>query len=359
MLHIKLDYTFADKPNKKTQLTNPLFELLWAIHRTGSISKTAQQTGFSYRHVWGSLKKWEEVLGSELIVWKKGERARLTSFGEKLLFAEQRAKARVLPQIDNLVSEMEHEFALAFDENVHVVSLSASHDLALNRLKDFLAGEGLNLNLHFQGSLTSLGALSRGECMLAGFHISNEHSEGTLSQKTFRKLLKPGKYSLIRFLGRQQGLIISSANPKHIQGIKDLKRGDVRFINREKGSGTRLLVEQLLLQEGIDSSLVNGFDQIETTHLAVAAAVACRQADAGFGIHAAAAQFGLDFIPLMWEQYYFACFNDTLKEPPIQKLLDLLKSNRWRQLLDDMPGYDSNSAGQIVSVADVFPDSAK
>ena len=102
MLHIKLDYTFTDRPNSKNQLDNSMFGLLAAIHRTGSISKAAQETGFSYRHVWGALKKWEAALGADLLIWKKGERARLTAFGEKLLFAEQRAKARVLPQLDNL-----------------------------------------------------------------------------------------------------------------------------------------------------------------------------------------------------------------------------------------------------------------
>lgn len=262
----------------------------------------------------------------------------------------------MLPQIDNLVGEMEREFALAFDENIHVLSLHASHDLALNRLKDFLASEaGLYLNLQFQGSLTSLSALARGECMLAGFHISSAHSAGTLAQKSFRKLLKQDRHSLIRFVVRQQGLMMRSGNPKRIRGISDLKRGDIRFINREQGSGTRLAIEQLLIQEGIATSLINGFDQVETTHLAVAAAVACGQADTGFGIQAAAAQFGLDFIPLMQEQYYFACLNDTLNEAATQKLLELLKSKRWRQILDDMPGYDCSSAGQVVSVIDAFP----
>jgi putative molybdopterin biosynthesis protein len=355
MLHIKLDYTFTDRPNRENQLNNSMFGLLAAIHRTGSISKAAQETGFSYRHVWGALKKWEAELGADLLVWKKGERARLTAFGEKLLFAEQRAKARVLPQLDNLVTEMEHEFALAFDENIHVISLNASHDLALNRLKGFLADEaGLYLNLHFEGSLTALSALTKGECMLAGFHVEQANKPGSSALKSFNKLLKADKHSLIRFLVRQQGLMVGAGNPRRIDGIKDLKRGDVRFVNREKGSGTRLAIEQLLSQEQIAPSLVNGFDQVETTHLAVAAAVSCGQADAGFGIQAAAAQFGLDFIPLMSEQYYFACLNDTLEQPAIRKLIATLKSDSWRAILDDLPGYDCASAGQIVTAKDFF-----
>src|SRR6476661_6882880 len=115
MLHIQLDYTFTQSPGPKHQLDNPLFDILSAIHRTGSVAQTATFLGLSYRHVWGSLKKWEATLGSELIVWERGRRARLSNFGEKLLFAEQRAKARVMPQLENLIAEMEREFAFAFD----------------------------------------------------------------------------------------------------------------------------------------------------------------------------------------------------------------------------------------------------
>src|SRR3982074_1978415 len=192
MLHIKLDYTFTSTPNAKHQLDNPLFDMLSSIHRTGSVAQAAQYLGLSYRHVWGSLKRWEDALGSKLILWERGKRARLSGFGEKLPFAEQRAKARVLPQIENLVAEMEREFALAFDPNAHVLSLFASHDLALTRLKDFMAHEAkLHLDLQFRGSMACVAALSRGECMLAGFHVSEDRAPGTLTQKTFKKLLKP------------------------------------------------------------------------------------------------------------------------------------------------------------------------
>ncbi|RJX30243.1 MAG: LysR family transcriptional regulator [Oxalobacter sp.] len=351
MLHIKLDYTFTESHDKKRQLENPLFVLLEAIHSTGSISKTAAETGFSYRHVWGALKRWETKLGAELIVWKKGERARLTPFGEKLLFAEQRAKARVLPQVDSLVSEMEREFALAFDENAHVLSVSASHDLALNRLKDVLSSQGLHLNLRFQGSLTSLAAMTRGECTLAGLHVMLGGNAGSKELQPFKKLLKPETHSLIRFLVRTQGLMLKPNNPKRIQGLNDLKRADIRFVNREKGSGTRIAVEHLLSKAGITPALVNGFEVEETTHLAVAAAVACGQFDVGFGIEAAAAHFNLGFIPLAQEQYYFACQTEALQEPAVKKLVKTLRSKPWRAILNDMPGYDATSAGQVIPVS--------
>ena len=356
MLHLKLDYTFSATPVARNHLGNPLFDILATIHRTGSISKTAQALDLSYRHVWGALKKWEQSLGAEIILWERGKRARLTPFGEKLLFAEQRAKARVLPQIENLIADMEREFALVFDRNAYVISLFASHDLVLNRLRDFMATDAnLHLDLQFRGSIDSLGALSRGECLLAGFHISEDRARGTLTQQTFKKLLKPGKHKLITFLSRQQGLMVRTANPKRITGVRDLQRADVRFINREADSGTRLEIEQLLAAGKIDPATINGFERCEATHLAVAAAVASGQADAGFGIRAAAVQFGLDFVPLMQEQYYLACLKETLREPAIEKLLALLQSGSWRHIIDGLPGYDASHAGTILSLTQAMP----
>lgn len=356
MLHIKVGYSFSDAPIDKPHLDHPLFELLAAIHGTGSVAQAAESLRLSYRHVWGSLKKWEQVLGSDLILWERGKRARLSGFGEKLLFAEQRARTRVLPQLENLVAEMEREFAFAFDPTTHVVPMYASHDMALPRLKEFMGQEArLHLDLQFRGSMECLAALSRGECLLAGFHVSEDRARGTLTQKTFKKLLKPGKHKLINFLGRQQGLIVRPGNPKNIRSLRDLKRPELRFVNREPGSGTRLEIEQLLAAENIAESSINGYDSAEPTHLSVAAAVASGQADVGFGIQAAAAKSGLGFIPLIREQYYFVCLKESLEEPAIAKLRELLRRKEWELLIQDLPGYDTRHAGDVVSLRKALP----
>jgi len=355
MLKISLDYHFLPAQEPQLQLQNPLFTLLDAIHHAGSISKAAASLGFSYSHVWGALKKWESLLGAELIIWEKGKRAQLSALGAKLLFAEQRAKARVLPQLDQLINEMEREFALVFDENVRILSLHASHDLALSRFRDFLAKTAqIHLNWQFKRSMESLGALSRNECTLAGFHIC-ESTIDAATQKALRNLLKPAQHRLIRFLQRRQGLMIQAGNPKKIQGISDLKREDVRFVNRESGSGMRIEIETRLKQNGISFSAVNGFNQVETTPLAVAAAVASNQADAGFGIEAAAAQFKLDFIPLLEEQYYFACTRQSLQTSAVQEFIAQLKNKVWHALIHDLPGYDSSKAGEVLPLAHASP----
>lgn len=356
MFHIQLGYQFSLDRVLQPQLSNPMFALLDAVHRTGSIGRAAEEVGLSYRHVWGQLKKWEESLGTELIDWERGRRARLTQFGEKLLFAEQLAKARLMPQVDNLAGEMERAFALAFDENAYVVSLCASHDFALARLKDMMAGEAkLHLDLQYRGSMEALQALSRGDCMLAGFHVSEDRARGTLTQKTFKKLLRPGKHKLINFVGRQQGLMVAPRNPKQIRRLADLARPGVRFVARETGSGTRLETEQLLARENVPVEDVMARATVETTHMAVAAAVAAGRADAGFGIQAAAAQFGLDFIPLVREQYYLACLKKTLDEPPIRRLSEILRHGDWQRIIGDLPGYDLSRCGEVVPLREAMP----
>jgi putative molybdopterin biosynthesis protein len=356
MLHVKLAYTFTRASGMRIQLENPLFDILSAIHASGSVGQAAARLAFSYRHVWGELKKWEATLDAELIVWERGKRARLSPFGEKLLFAEQRAKMRVHPQVENLVAEMEREFALAFDPDVHVIPMCASHDMALSRLKEFLARDaGLHLDLQFRGSLECIEALSRGDCLLAGFHVSEDRAPGSMAQKAFKALLKPGRHKLINFVGRQQGLMLAPGNPKGVTGVQDLKRADLRFVNRQPGSGTRLELEQLLAGAAIPPASVNGFEHSEPTHLAVAAAVASKLADVGFGIQAAAAAFGLDFLPLLREQYYFVCLKEAVDQPPISKLRALLRNKEWQGLTADLPGYDIDGAGDVIRLSAALP----
>ena len=356
MLHVKLAYTFARDGGMRLQLENPLFDILSAIHASGSVGQAAARLQLSYRHVWGELKRWEATLDAGLIVWERGKRARLSPFGEKLLFAEQRARMRVQPQVDNLIAEMEREFALAFDPDVHVIPMFASHDIALSRLKDFLARDAnLHLDLQFRGSLACIEALSRGDCLLAGFHVSEDRAAGSMTQKAFKSLLKPGRHKLINFVGRQQGLMLAPGNPKQVAGVQDLKRADIRFVNRQPGSGTRLEIEQLLASAAIAPASVNGFEYAEPTHLAVAAAVSSKLADVGFGIQAAAAAFGLDFLPLTREQYYFVCLKEAVDQAPIRKLRELLQRSEWQGLIADLPGYDIDGAGEVLRLSQALP----
>lgn len=359
MLRIKLDYSFSRGDGSATEpeshLDNPLFALLSAIRRTGSIAKAARSLGYSYRHVWGELKRREGELGHPLIVWEKGRRARLTPFGEKLMWAEAHARARIGPQIQSLASALESAFAVAFDDQSHVLTARASHDLALPMLKDRLAATGVHLDLQYCGSLDALAALAAGTCLLAGFHVSDDHGPGSMTAKAFKRHLEPGRHKLIDFAGRRQGLMVARRNPKGIRGLADLMRPDIRFINRQRGSGTRVEIEQLFAAQGVDAERVTGFANEESTHLAVATAVASGAADTGFGIEAAALRYGLDFVPLITEHYYLACLKETLDHPAVASLVKILASAQWRADAAALPGYSLGAPGAVVSLTRALP----
>src|SRR5690606_39697871 len=139
------------RPTAST-IRNPLMDLLHAVRQHGSISAAAKGLGMSYRHVWGELKKWEKSLGHSLVIWEKGQPARLSEFGDKLLWAERQAQARLAPQIEALHADLERVFAAAFDDAAHVVTFYASHDDALVQLREHaVASDKLHLDIRFTG----------------------------------------------------------------------------------------------------------------------------------------------------------------------------------------------------------------
>ena len=358
MFRIRLDYSFnrpSDATGEAAHLVNPLFGLLSSIRASGSIRQAADVLGYSYRHVWGELKRWEAELGHELILWEKGRRARLSPFGEKLLWAEERARARIAPQVQSLASELESAFAVAFDDAAHVLTALASHDLALPLLKDRLFERAVHLDLQYGGSLDALAALTAGNCLLAGFHVSDDHPPGSVTARAFKRHLVPGRHKLIDFAGRRQGLMVAPGNPKAIAGLTDLMRPGVRFVNRQPGSGTRVEIEQLFVSHGIDARRVDGYGNEETTHLAVAAAVASGAGDAALGVEAAARQFGLDFLPLLDEDYHLVCLKDALTHPAVLRLREQLASPEWPALLASLPGYAASHSGQVLSLIRALP----
>jgi len=235
---------------------NPLIDLLQAVSTQGSISAGARALGLSYRHVWGELKRWEHELGHELLVWEKGQSARLSDFGAKLMWAERQAQARLAPQIEALRAELERSYALAFDDSVQVVTLYASHDDALSHLREFALQAGgparpgsnsiathagatgatalkglkhagktgqapqrLHLDIRFTGSVDAIRALNEGRCVMAGFHTLLGTGKKTLTERTYKPLLQPGQHKIIGFAQRTQGLMVAKGNPLGLHSI--------------------------------------------------------------------------------------------------------------------------------------------
>ena len=377
MQKIELSYALARETNVRHMgsaggaIRNPLLDLLHAVSESGSISAAAKSLDLSYRHVWGELKRWEATLERSLIVWEKGQPARLSAFGEKLLWAERQAQARLAPQIEALHADLERAFAVAFDDTAQVLTFYASHDDALSALREHASAQGLHLDIRFTGSVDAIGALNEGRCTMAGFHASSAatappprsvagdtptaDAAATLTQRTYQPLLKPGLHKLIGFARRTQGLVVAPGNPLALTGLVDVARTGARFVNRALGTGTRLLTSELLAQAQLLPARIDGWDRIEPSHGAIAQAVASGAADAGMAIEAAARARGIGFVPLALEDYYLVCLKSALDQPATLALLTLLRSEAWQARLARLPGYQPVNSGQVLSLRRQFP----
>lgn len=358
MHKIGLSYSL-DADGAGPLIRNPLIDLLQAVQASGSISAAATSLGLSYRHVWGELKRWEEVLGHPLVAWEKGKRARLSGFGDKLLWSERQAQARLAQQIDALRAELERTFAVAFDDEAHVLTFHASHDDALTALRAHTAAlrerPQLHLDIRFMGSVDAIQALNEGRCIMAGFHTLRDAPPGSLTERTYKPLLKPGLHKLIGFARRSQGLMVPAGNPRQIGGLADLAQHGMRFVNRALGTGTRVLLDDLLERQGLAADRIGGYARSEPSHAAVAQAILSGQADAGIGIEAAARARGLDFVPLAEEEYHLVCLKAALDEPPVAALRQLLQRDDWQAAMRQLPGYTPANSGQVRAMSQVLP----
>ena len=356
MLQVKFVYSWASESQPGEVLDDKLMQLLYLIHCTGSLNKSARAVGLSYRYVWGLTAKWERLAGQPLVKMEKGHGTHLTEFGEKLLWAEQRVKARLAPQLESISTELEQAFRGYLHGASAGLSIHASHDLALAYLRDHFSHDPTRrIDLRFRGSLDSLKALAAGRCELAGFHLGDNQGRGSLSHLAYRQWLRPRVHRLIHFVTRQQGLMVAKGNPHGLRGIDHLARPKLRFINRQPGSGTRLLFDQLIWDAGIDQRSIHGYNSEEFTHLAVAATIAGGMADAGFGIKAAAANFGLDFIPLTNEHYFLLAHEATLERPQVADLIRFISGAQFRSVVAGLAGYDASQSGMVTDIRSTLP----
>lgn len=363
---INLSYTWehdGESPNTmgsaqqrgQVLLRNPLMDLLQAVREQGSIAAAAKSLNLSYRHVWGELKKWETRLNQSLIVWEKGMPAELSEFASKLLWAERQAQARLAAPIESLMAELERTFSVAFDPTAHVLSLYASHDDALVRLREVCARVSLHLDLRFCGSVDAIRALNEGRCEIAGFHTRSAPAELSLTAQTFKPLLKPGNHKLIAFARRAQGLLVRKGNPLNLRQLTDVIQSKARFVNRDLGTGTRLLLDDLLQDQGLLAKSIDGYQTTEPSHAAVATAIASGRADTGIAIESAAQAAGLDFVPLCTERYWLACLKSALDSAAVMALRETLLSEGWHQTLNGMAGYEIDQTGQVQSLSRELP----
>lgn len=327
--------------------------LLW-IHDSGSIAHAAKAVGLSYRYAWGLLREAERLFGEKLIDSGRGRGTTLTPLSQKLVWADHRIAARLSPTLESLASELESELSRLTQGGLRTLRMDASHGFAVAALTGYLNRIEVPVELRYRTCSDALAALARRECDLAGFHTP----EGKFEAPTLARYLRwldPEQHMLVHIAHREQGLMVARGNPLGVQGLADLARDGVRFVNRQSGSGTRMLLEMMLDDAGIAPDGINGYNSAEFTHSAVAAYIASGMGDVGLGVRPAAARFGLDFIPLARERYFFALRTDALAEPLMRQLVELLQDSMYHAMVDALPGYAAIDTGRTASLHEAFP----
>jgi putative molybdopterin biosynthesis protein len=222
-----------------------------------------------------------------------------------------------------------------------------SHDLTLAILAQYLAKKSRRLVSVNAGSLGGMIALRRGEAHFAGSHLLDPNT-GEYNKSYIQDYLIDTPVSVFGWVGREQGLIVSKGNPKKIQSLQDLVRADISYINRQRGSGTRVLLDYHLGKFGIPTEKVTGYQQEVFTHLAIAAAVKSGRADCGLGIVAAATALELDFVPLYTEQYQLIIPKSVLESHLLDQLFELAQDSEFKNAIMRLPGYDISQMGRLI-----------
>src|SRR5262245_35197784 len=358
MIEIEITPRWTIRYHGERQFDFVLVTLLQAINETGRLTDAAQRAGISYRHAWNLIEKWGGFFSSPLVLMMRGRGTHLTPLGEKLLWAGQRVQARLTPQLESLSADLVRALNETLTRTAPALRVHASHDYAVAKLREVMnKSDRTPLELQYRGSVDALASLCHGGCELAGFHIAQGPLEPEIMAR-YAKWMKPRVHRLIRFVIRTQGIVVGRGNPKGIKTVADLARDGVRFVNRQRGSGTRALLEQLLAHAGVDRARIDGFEDEEFTHAAVAALVAGRLADVGFGVQAAADQFGLDFIPVATERYFLICRQDTLEHPTVRDILAFLRGEEFTRIVAALPGYSPDRSGEIATIDEMLPQVA-
>ena len=242
------------------------------------------------------------------------------------------------------------ELLRSVEEIENTIVAVGSHDLTLDLLASMLRTRHPHMTLSSSnvGSLGGLVALSRGDAHLAGSHLLDEET-GEYNLSFIRRHIPDRAVAVVHLVDRVQGLMVAKGNPKGISSLEDLGHHHVRFINRQRGSGTRVMLDYKLKELGLLPDAISGYGREEYTHLAVAAAVSNGGADAGLGILSAARAMDLDFVPLLTEQYDLVIPKEFYAIALLEPLLELIRGEEARREIDALGGYDTASMGDLVA----------
>ncbi|MBB5173280.1 substrate-binding domain-containing protein [Texcoconibacillus texcoconensis] len=276
---------------------------------------------------------YELIKRGELEAFKVGNKMRI----EATAFESYKKRQRIGGQTNQATSEN------------HLI-LTGSHDLLLEKfihLASSYSKESLQIQSAFTGSLEGCMSLYRNEANVCSLHWLDE-STNTYNVPLVERFFMNEPITVVHFAKRAQGLITTKENPKQIESFSDLTRDDVTFVNRQRGSGTRSLLDTHLAKQGIDPSCISGYDDEEVNHFATATKVKTNEGDVTLGIEAAAKQLDLNFIPLVEEQFDLVIkWNDNSSQK-LQALLDTLQNEQLIDVLKTFEGYDLEKSGQIL-----------
>jgi molybdenum cofactor synthesis domain-containing protein len=244
--------------------------------------------------------------------------------------------------------EIVAELLVSKTDLLNTVVIIGSHDITIDILADEirLKAQDIRISSGNVGSLGGLIALRKGTCHLAGSHLLDTET-GQYNISYIKRYLKGVKVSIFHLVLRDQGLIVAKGNPQGIKGLEDLTRDGIKFVNRQPGSGTRVLFDYKIDQLGIKSNSIAGYDHDEFTHMAVAVDVLSGAADCGMGIYAAAKALDLDFVPMVREQYDLVIPSALLNQAGIQAVLETISSRHFRERVTSLGGYDPSKSGQL------------
>jgi molybdate-binding protein/DNA-binding transcriptional regulator YhcF (GntR family) len=257
-----------------------------------------------------------------------------------LHLARWREERRWLVEVPQDVTEIKKK-----TKTIHIVG---SHDLALNILVDMMKHRtpDIEIEVTHAGSLGGLIALQEGRAHLAGIHLLDEET-GEYNYPYVKRVLPGREVAIVHLAYRIQGLMYARGNPKNIKGILDLKRPDIVFVNRQKGAGTRVLLDIQIRQLGIHPHEIKGYDREMDTHLAVGMAISHGEADVALGIEAAARSCKLDFLPLFRERYDLVMPRDNYRSELCAPFLSTVISDEFREVVNKVGGYDTSQTGTV------------
>ncbi len=311
----------SGKSHASTDLSS-IATLLREVQRGKTIQSAAEALDVSYRTLWNQLKVAEKALGTSLLLSTKGHGSKLSPAAESFLNSVAEMERRFDRVSQDEVRRLSGELSSWMDPRPVRWACCSSSDPLIEQVIDGFD----HIDYQTMGSGQALERLLGGDADIAGFHLPDQDS--LLQVQAHLKKAGMMAYPLMR---RSQGLIVTTGNPLRIKKLADLARPEVRFINRQKGAGTRLLLDTLMEKEGIGSDRIRGYRHEEFTHTAVATAIVAGTADAALGLKYIAAQFRLGFVPLEEETFYLAMSPKTHASKPIQKFIQSLQTLAVKQ----------------------------